>query len=75
MNSLDEFVAIVRDEIGLAVTADDVGRSLDELPGWDSVHLLTLLLAMERSTGRRISMPDVLQAENLRQLYTLAVGR
>jgi acyl carrier protein len=75
VNSIEEFVAIVRDEIGLAVTADDIGRSLDELPGWDSVHLLTLSLAMERSTGRRIRMPDVLQAETLQQLYTVAVSR
>ncbi|TCO62326.1 acyl carrier protein [Actinocrispum wychmicini] len=75
MTSVDEFVAIVRDEIGLPVTADDIARDLAELPGWDSVHLLTLLLIMERRTGRRISMPDVLEAKTLEQIYLLAVER
>jgi acyl carrier protein len=75
MDSIEEFVALVRDELGLPLTASDAGRSFDELPGWDSIHLLTLATALERTTGRRLSLPDVLQTSSLESLYTLAVNR
>ena len=72
--SIDEFVTLIRDEIGLPVTVDDVGRDLGELAGWDSVHLLTLLTALERETGRGVSLPDVLTAPSLGGIYAVVVG-
>lgn len=74
MTGIEDFVALVREECGLDVRADDVAASLDELPGWDSLHLLTLATALERETGRRISLPDLLDARSLRQIYVVAVG-
>jgi acyl carrier protein len=74
VNSLDDFVVLVRDEIGLPVTRDNVGSSLDQVPGWDSVHLLSLLVALERETSRRIAVPDALEASSLEHLYELAVA-
>ena len=74
MNSLDEFVSIIRDQLGLMVTRDDMNAGLDEIPGWDSVHLLFLLAVLERVTGRRMSMPDMLEASNLARIYELAGG-
>ncbi|GAA3431809.1 acyl carrier protein [Kutzneria kofuensis] len=73
MNSIEDFVTLIRDETGLALTVDDVRRSLDDVPGWDSVHLLTLLVALEKSTGRRISVPAVLEADTLAGIYAAAV--
>jgi len=73
VNNIDEFVTLIRDQFGLPVTVEDVGLGLDELPGWDSVHLLALLTLLEHETGRAISMPDVLQAPSLRKIYDLAV--
>ena len=75
MNTIDDFVCLVRDEVGLLVSVDDVRVGLDEIPGWDSMHLLYLLTALERTTGRRISMPDMLSASSLAQIYELAGGR
>ncbi|MFI9387647.1 acyl carrier protein [Kutzneria sp. NPDC052558] len=72
--TVDEFAALIHDEIGLAVTADELDRSLDQVAGWDSVHLLTLLTALERATGRSISLPDVLSAPSLGTIYTVVVG-
>jgi acyl carrier protein len=72
--NIDDFVALVRDELGLPVTAADAGRSFDELPGWDSVHLLWLLTTLERETGRQLSLPDVLEAGSLAQIHALAVA-
>ncbi|MDN3359003.1 phosphopantetheine-binding protein [Actinomadura sp. DC4] len=72
--TIDDFAVFVRDEIGLDVTPADVGKSFDELPGWDSVHLLSLLTALERSTGRPLSLPDLLDAASLEQIYAKAVS-
>jgi acyl carrier protein len=74
VNNIDDFIALVRDELGLPVTAGDASRGLDEIPGWDSVHLLWLLTALERETGRQVSLPDVLEAASLEQIYLTAVA-
>jgi acyl carrier protein len=73
VNSIDDFTALVRDELGLPVTPQNIGLSLDQLPGWDSVHLLTLLTLLERVTGRAISLPALLDAQSLKNIYSLAV--
>jgi acyl carrier protein len=73
-NFLDDFLDLVRDETGLPVTAEQTGLDLDQVPGWDSVYLLSLVVALERRTGRQLSMPDVLEATSLRDLYALAVA-
>ncbi|MCD0451591.1 acyl carrier protein [Actinocorallia sp. API 0066] len=68
----DWFVEILRDELDIDVTADDLTRSLDELPGWDSVKLLTLLVALERHTGATLSLPDLLEARTLAAVHETA---
>ena len=72
--TVDDFVALVRDELGLPVQTADLDRSLDTVAGWDSVHLLTLCSALERATGRRISLPDVLEADSLAGVYAAVTG-
>ncbi|WP_327292745.1 acyl carrier protein [Streptomyces sp. NBC_01198] len=74
MNDIDEFLTLVRDEIGLPVTSAHAAVDLDQVPGWDSVHLLSLLAVLERETGRRVPLPAVLEAPTLGDIYTLAVG-
>lgn len=74
MNTIDDFLAIVRDELGLPIGADDAARGLDQIPGWDSMHLLWLCTALERETGRAISLPDVLQAPSLAGIYEVAMA-
>jgi acyl carrier protein len=69
VNSTEEFIALMRDELGLAVTDEDIEASLDEIPGWDSLHLLWLLTWVERATGRQISLAVVLEAQTLRGVY------
>lgn len=73
MISVGDFVAIVRDDLGLPVTEEDIGLALDRVAGWDSVHLLSLCTILERATGRPLSLPDVLQAPTLARIYALAV--
>jgi acyl carrier protein len=74
VNNIDDFLGIVRDQLGLQVTGDDASRGLEEIPGWDSVHLLWLLTALERETGHPVSMPELLEASSLEQIYLAAVG-
>ncbi|MEW1792173.1 MULTISPECIES: acyl carrier protein [Streptomyces] len=75
MNSIDAFVQLLRDEVGLDVGPEDLRIGLDQVEGWDSVHLLTLLTHLEKLTGRRISLLDALEAPHLEALYAVAVGR
>lgn len=74
MNTFSDFVDLVRDELGLPVTVEDAELGFDELSGWDSMLLLWLVAILERSTGRRITVPDVLEAENLKSIYALTVS-
>lgn len=71
MNTVGDFVGLVRDELGLPITVDDLERDLHELPGWDSMHLLWLLVRLERRTGRSLQLADLLEAPNLEQIYAL----
>jgi acyl carrier protein len=74
MHSIDDFMTLVRTETGLLVGAADADRQFDELPGWDSVHLLQLLTMLEQTTGRQLSLPEVLAAPTLGQVYALATA-
>ncbi|MFF2963973.1 acyl carrier protein [Streptomyces sp. NPDC057963] len=73
MKTIDDFVTLINEEVGLPVTVDHIAGPLDAVPGWDSMHLLTLLTALERTTGTRVSMPDVLLASSLHDIYDLTV--
>lgn len=71
MNTIDDFIAMLQDQIGLVVSGDAISGHFDEVPGWDSVHLLNLVAAMETRTGRSVPLPDLLEAESLQQIYSL----
>lgn len=74
IDGIDDFVALLRDEIGLSVTAQDITLGLDDLPGWDSVHLLHLATILADRTGRTFSLADLLSVTSLAGVYALAVG-
>jgi acyl carrier protein len=74
VKTIDDFVTLLREEIGLTVNADDVESELDQVPGWDSIHLLALTMVLEKRTGRAIAMPDLLEAPTLGHIYRLAAA-
>jgi acyl carrier protein len=74
VNTIDDFLAILRDDLGLPVTARDVPLTLDQVSGWDSLHLLSLLTLLERRTGRSLPLSSALEATSLEEIYTLAVA-
>jgi acyl carrier protein len=72
--SLDDFVSLVRDEIGLEIEPEQVAVDFDELPDWDSLYLLKLVTALEQATGSRVPVGKVLQARSLREIYDIVVA-
>lgn len=73
MNSLEDFVTILQDDIGLGIEMDDVGKDLDQIPDWDSAHLLQLMSVLESEMGCPIALPDLLRASSLAEMYELAM--
>jgi acyl carrier protein len=71
VNSLADFLALIRTELGLPVTEEDATRDLYEVAGWDSLHLLWLVTALEQRTGRTASVVDLIDARNLSSIYHL----
>ncbi len=71
MTTFEDFMALVRTEVGLPLADEDAYLPFDQLPEWDSLLLVTLLSALERATGRRVSLPDVLEATCLHDIYAL----
>jgi acyl carrier protein len=73
VTTFEDFLLLVRDELGLPIDPGQADVQFDEVPGWDSVHLLSLLTALERELGQSVSLPDVLTATSLRDIYRVAV--
>lgn len=73
MNTIDDFITLLREEMGIPVTAGDAALSLDQVAGWDSVHVLSLLTLLERRTGRTLPLAGILEAGSLADIYRLAV--
>jgi acyl carrier protein len=74
MLELNDFIGLIRDELGLEVTADDAQESLDQIAGWDSVHLLWLLTLIEQRTGRAVPLADLLEAGSLGEMHSLVTA-
>ncbi|MFG2041308.1 acyl carrier protein [Dactylosporangium sp. NPDC048998] len=72
--TIEEFVALLHDEIGMPVAAEHLVRDLDSVPGWDSMNMVWLVAAMEARTGVRVALPEVLQAGTLRAVHVLYTG-
>jgi acyl carrier protein len=54
VTTIEEFIALLDEELGLQVTPDQVEDAFDQLPEWDSVKLLWLATALSRERcGRR----------------------
>jgi acyl carrier protein len=74
VSTLDDLIDLVRDELGLSITPDQAAGGFDLITGWDSVHLLWLAGALERTTGHTLSFADLLEASSLKAVYELAAA-
>ncbi|GAA3127169.1 acyl carrier protein [Streptomyces rectiviolaceus] len=71
--TLDDFTQLVRDDLGLSLEPEQVAADFDELPDWDSLHLLKLVTSLETATGHSVPVGKVLEARSLKEIYDLAV--
>ncbi|WP_424187566.1 acyl carrier protein [Actinokineospora sp. G85] len=67
-----DFAELVEAETGLPLTADDLATRFDDLPGWDSVHLLKVLSALESEHGVTLQIAHLLDATSLADLHAAA---
>jgi acyl carrier protein len=74
MDNITDFMFLIRDELGIPVTVEDATREFDMVPGWDSTHMIWLVIIIEQKMGRRISVVDILEAPNLEYIFYLATG-
>ncbi|HSV68376.1 MAG TPA: acyl carrier protein [Mycobacteriales bacterium] len=65
----DDFITLVRDELGLPLANDELDSELDGVVSWDSLHILRLVAAVERETSRRIPIGRLLADRSLRAIY------
>ncbi|MCX4750335.1 hypothetical protein OG455_33320 [Kitasatospora sp. NBC_01287] len=70
--TLDSFLDLVGDDLGLELDGPGAADApLATLPRWDSVHLLRLVVLLERESGRRISVRKLLEAQCLTEIHAL----
>jgi hypothetical protein len=74
VTDIGDFVGLLRDELGLPITVDDLGQDLHDVPGWDSAHLLWLVVRLEQLTGRSLRVSDLFEAPNLQHIYGLVAA-
>ncbi|MGW1671259.1 acyl carrier protein [Streptomyces sp. NPDC002324] len=72
MHTIDDFVRLVRDELGMPLEEYQVSADLDQLPEWDSLYLLKLVTALEQAAGRSLPVGRLLEARSLGEIYQLA---
>ncbi|SDD96698.1 acyl carrier protein [Actinokineospora iranica] len=64
-----EFIDLVGAESGLPLTVADLATGFDDLPGWDSVHLLKVLSALETERGITLRVAELLSTKSLGDLH------
>lgn len=74
MDGIGELIALVNEELGLALRPADAGAPLKALPGWDSLLLLRLIAVLESATGRPLPVAEVIGADSLAEIHALATG-
>jgi len=67
-----DFVELVEAETGLPLDTADLATGFDDLPGWDSVHLLKVLSALEAEHGITLQIAQLLDAKSLGDLHAAA---
>ncbi len=71
MITKDDFIRIVRDDLALPLNGADLETDLDSdrVVSWDSLHMLRLVTAVEKETGKRVPVGRLLEDKSLRAIY------
>lgn len=71
MMTEDDFIRIVRDQLRLPLADADLESDFDQVVNWRSIHLVRLFVAMEKKTGRRVSVARLFEERTVRGIYSL----
>ncbi|MQY14099.1 hypothetical protein SRB5_42600 [Streptomyces sp. RB5] len=75
MDSLHGLMELVRDDLGVPLDIPgDADADLADLPGWDSLNLLRLVILLEEN-GHPVPVHRLLLARSLHEMYTLVKER
>ncbi|HEY3717332.1 MAG TPA: phosphopantetheine-binding protein [Jatrophihabitantaceae bacterium] len=74
MNDVEDFVVLLREEVGLPIERSQLTTDLDNVPAWDSLLLLKLVVALERETGRRMPVGRLMAMRSLQDMYELVAA-
>jgi hypothetical protein len=66
--SKDDFIRIVRD-LRLPMANPDLENDFDQAISWRSLHLVRLFVAMQKATGRRVSVARLFEERTLSGIY------
>jgi acyl carrier protein len=64
-------VAAIREETGDASAEIDRGTVADDIPGWDSLAHVRIVLGIERRLGLKISVAATYDADNVGELVDM----
>lgn len=71
---IEDFCDLVRNETGLDVDIRMVSASFDSIEGWSSIMILMVANGFQRETGSRPSLPKMLKAGSLQELWLAAIS-
>lgn len=64
------FIRIVRDDLSLPLNGIDLSAGLaGGVVSWDSLHMMRLVAAVEKETGRRLPVGPLLADKNIDAIY------
>lgn len=70
-NLIDEFTNLLDEKPSIAINADTVFK---EIPEWDSLLALTLIVMVSNNYKKSINGEDVRRCQTIRDLYELING-
>lgn len=71
--AVTDFHHLVRNDLGLPLTDGQFATDFDELPDWDSLFLLKLVVLLERATAQPVPVSRLFEARSLQEIYDRVV--
>ncbi|WP_253940910.1 acyl carrier protein [Dickeya dadantii] len=66
---LDDFICFINTKTGMALAAEQAQEDLTNLPEWDSLTFVYLLMEIEKQQNVKIDVEKVLQCTTLNDIY------
>ncbi|BGE53225.1 acyl carrier protein [Klebsiella pneumoniae] len=71
---IEDFCNLVSNETGLDIDIGVISASFDSIEGWSSIMILMIANGFQRETGKKPSLPKLLKAGSLQELWVAATS-